>query len=111
MDDKEYVKAFEIISEAGDSKALSMEAVQWAKKGDFEKALECLKAAREKMNSVHDVQTDMFTEEANGNPAKVNIILVHAQDHLTMSIMAYDNAEMMIDLYKELQEMKRKMDE
>lgn len=109
MDDNEYTLAFEIIAETGDSQALSTDAVRAAKEGDFEKAESLLKEAQEKMNNVHNLQTDMFTEEANGNPTKVNIMMVHAQDHLTMCLMAYDNAEMMIDLYKELYALKKEI--
>ena len=48
----------------------------------------------------------MIQEEANGSPVEVNIILVHAQDHLTMAMMARDNAEEFIHLYRVIKELK-----
>lgn len=107
MDEQNYMTAFAIIAEAGDSKAQSMEAIRCAKEGRFDEAEEHLKNAQEKMNEVHNTQTELFTEEANGNPTDVNVILVHAQDHLTMCIMAYDNAQIVMELYKEIYEMKK----
>ena len=47
----------------------------------------------------------MLTEEANGEKNKINIILVHAQDHLTMATMAMENAKRWIKLNKKLQKM------
>ena len=42
----------------------------------------------------------MLQQEAEGNPVKVNIILVHAQDHLTMAMMMRDMAEQFVNLYQ-----------
>ena len=52
------------------------------------------------MHAAHEVQFNLIRDEANGNSVEVNIILVHAEDHLTMAILASDLAERFIDLYK-----------
>ena len=45
-------------------------------------------------------------QEAEGNPVPVNIILVHAQDHLTMAQVMRDMAEQFMDLYQTVQTLK-----
>jgi len=99
-----YETSFELIGVAGDSKAESMAAIECGRNGDFEGARAHLTAADEAMTKAHDVQTDMLKQEAEGNPVAVNIILVHAQDHLTMAQVMRDMAEQFIELYKELQD-------
>lgn len=106
MDDTKYEIAFQLIMEAGNSKAESMSAIQAARQGDMEQANLFLKNAETEMRKAHQLQIDMIQEEAAGKPVDVNIILVHAQDHLTMAIMARDMAEEMIEMYRMCSEVK-----
>lgn len=99
-----YEASFTLIGIAGDSKAESMAAIECSKRGDFEGARQHLAAADETMVKAHDAQTEMLQQEAEGNPVAVNIILVHAQDHLTMAQVMRDMAEQFVDLYHTLQE-------
>ncbi len=103
----EYQVAFELIAVAGDSKAESMAAIEAASEFRFEEAQELLKSADEKMAEAHHIQTDMLQREASGQKADVNIILVHAQDHLTTAIIMRDQAEMMIKLYKTIEKLSK----
>lgn len=107
MDDNKYLGAFQIIMNAGNSKSASLMAVEAAKDGDFEEAELRLKEAEKEMRAAHQSQIDMIQQEAGGNPVEVNIILVHAQDHLTMAMMAKDFAEQFVELYKQLSELKK----
>ena len=97
-----YEASFQLIGIAGDSTAESRAAIECAKTGDFEGAEKHLAAADKSMVEAHESQTAMLQQEAEGNPVAVNIILVHAQDHLTMAQMARDMADQMIALYKEI---------
>ena len=47
------------------------------------------------------MQFELTQAEANGNTVDINIILIHAEDHLTMAIMASDFAERFIELYRD----------
>lgn len=105
MNDENYTVAFEIITNAGNSKSASLMAIEAAREFDFEKATEYLEEAKESMHLAHDAHFDMIQNEANGNSVDVNIILVHAQDHLTMAIMANDYALEMIELYRMIQKL------
>lgn len=106
MGEDKYAAAFELIMNAGNAKSSALMAIEAARDFDFEEAEKCLKEAEADMRKAHQAQFDMIQEEANGNPIEVNIILVHAQDHLTMAMMARDNAEEFINLYKVIKELK-----
>ena len=101
-----YEASFTLIGIAGDSKAESMQAIDCCQQGDFEGARKHLAAADETMVKAHDAQTEMLQQEAEGNPVPVNIILVHAQDHLTMAQVMRDMAEQFMDLYQTVQTLK-----
>lgn len=100
MEDSKYLNAFQIILNAGDSKSASYLAVEAAREFRFEEAGNHLAEAEAKMRLAHQAQIDMIQQEAKGEPVEVNIILVHAQDHLTMAMMARDQAGEFIHLYK-----------
>ncbi len=106
MSDEDYGVAFHLIAAAGDSKSDSMNAIRAAREGNFEKAEEFLKSAEKKMNQAHEMQFDMIQQESSGNPVAVNIILVHAQDHLTMALVVKEMAVEIMELYKRIMEQK-----
>ena len=102
-DDKKYQEAFELIMNAGNARSAAIMAVEAARNGDFEEAEQCIENAEKDMRLAHQSQTDMIQQEALGNSVEVNIILVHAQDHMAMAIMAIDNAKEFTHLYRQLQ--------
>ena len=79
-----------------------MEAIQAAKAGDFELAEEKLKAADESLLQAHHAQTEMLTQEANGNPVELSLLMVHGQDHLMTGMMFKDLAKELVDMYREI---------
>ena len=93
MDETKYSGAFQIIMNAGNSKSAALMAIE----------------AATEMRAAHQAQIDMIQQEAAGNSVDVNIILVHAQDHLTMAILAKDLAEQFVELYRQMSEMKQQM--
>lgn len=100
MNETNYEIALQLIMSAGDAKADSMSAIKAARAGDFEAAADLLQKAEGKMRDAHQLQINLIQQEAGGQPVEVNIILVHAQDHLTMAMTAQDMAEEMIQLYQ-----------
>lgn len=102
MDPEEYQKAFAMISHAGNAKSNVMLAIRAAREGEAAKARDLLAEANNDLDEAHRTQTKMLTEEARGNPVHVNIILVHAQDHLTGAILVRDLAEEFIQIHEKL---------
>ncbi|AWI05234.1 PTS lactose/cellobiose transporter subunit IIA [Clostridium drakei] len=91
---------FELILYAGNGRSYSMEAIQEAKKGNYKKADELIKKASEELGKAHEFQTKLIQAEANGQSKPVNILLVHAQDHLMTAMTVRDLAIEIVELYK-----------
>ena len=99
LDPADYEAAFQIISTAGAAKSESMLAIRAAREGDQTAAKEALARADEVLHEAHTLQTDLITAEARGQSVQVNVILIHAQDHLTGAILIRDLAEEFVHLY------------
>lgn len=108
--DEEYAAAFELITKAGSSKSSSMMALQAARAGDQAKARELLDEAGAALLEAHHLQTDLVQQEAAGNRVKLNIILIHAQDHLTGAILVKDLAEELLLVHEALRGLTARLD-
>lgn len=102
MDAADYDVAFKIIAVAGNAKSSAMMAIGESRDGNFEQAEKLLAEADEDLAKAHDFQTKMLSEEARGNAVPLNIILIHAQDHLTGAILVRDLADEFINVNKRL---------
>ncbi|SHK07168.1 PTS lactose/cellobiose transporter subunit IIA [Paramaledivibacter caminithermalis] len=91
---------FTIITYSGDARSSSMEAITYAKQGDFEKAKECIEEAIEKLELAHKEQTKLIQAEAQGEKHNISLLLIHAQDHLMNAMTVKDLANEFIDIYK-----------
>lgn len=92
--------AFELILFAGNGRSCAMEAIQEAKKGNFERAEELLKEATTELGKAHGFQTKLIQGEASGEANSVNILLIHAQDHLMTAMTVRDLATEIVELYR-----------
>ena len=75
--------AFGLIAMAGDARSKAFEALRLAKEGKFDEA-------------------DDMMKQAGGEHTEVNVMLVHAQDHLMTSILAQELIAELIDVHKRL---------
>lgn len=97
--------AMEIIANSGMARSCYMEAVKLAKNNEFEKANEKMAEGEKYYFEAHEVQNKLIFKEAGGEEKIiVNILIVHAQDHLTMALMSKDNSKEFIELYKTIYE-------
>ena len=48
------------------------------------------------------MQTELICNEADGNGIAMNLLMVHAQDHLMNSILARELVEELIDVYRRI---------
>lgn len=92
--------SFEIISAVGAARSYYIEAIQEAKKGNFDKAEESIEEGNKMFQEGHHAHAKLVQQEANGEKVEVNILLVHAEDQLmsaeTFKILATE----FIDLYR-----------
>lgn len=94
--------AFTVILHAGNAKAEAYKALGEAKEGNFENVEEYLKNAKNELNEVHGVQTELLTAEANGEGCSAPIILIHAQDHLMTAMSEINLVEELIICNREI---------
>ncbi len=105
MENLEHI-IFELIAMSGSARSNAFEALESAKNDDFEKAWKHMKQAKMEITEAHKYQTSLIHQEASGKEVKMNILLVHAQDHLMTSILANDLISKMIDMQKEISSLK-----
>ncbi len=102
--DKETMEAtvMELIINAGESKSYAMEALSSAKKSDWQQVDICLKHSAEASKRAHDVQTQLIGLDEGEGKVPVNLIMVHAQDHIMTSMLARELIQEMIELRREM---------
>lgn len=99
-DEENEMLSFEIIAAAGNARSLSFQALAAAREGDFEKADDLMAQADQADLEAHDVQTSLLVREANGDHTPVDVMLVHAQDHMMTAMLAHELIKEMIELYR-----------
>ncbi|WAA10123.1 PTS lactose/cellobiose transporter subunit IIA [Fervidibacillus albus] len=96
--------SFQIILNGGNARSLAMEAIELAKKGQFDAAEQKIEEANEAMSIAHRYQTDLVQGEARGEKVEIRILLIHAQDHLMNAMTVIDLAKEIIQVYKKVNE-------
>lgn len=94
--------AFEIILNSGNARAIVHEGFEAMRNGDYDLAEQKLEEANEEFLKAHHAQTDLLQEYASGTDIKIEIIMVHAQDHLMTTMTLREVALEMLELYKKI---------
>lgn len=100
MDTKTDLISMQIIASSGDARSSAFGALEEAKNGNFEEADELLKQCNVAATEAHKAQTQLLFDEANGTKHDINVLLIHAQDHLMSSMLATELIKELIELYK-----------
>lgn len=94
--------AFGIILSSGNARTIVHEAFAAMREGEYEKAEQLLEDANADMLEAHHAQTNLLQEYASGTEIKIEIIMVHAQDHLMTTMTLREVAIEMLALYRRL---------
>ena len=92
--------SFGIIASAGQARSLAFEALKAARTNDFETAGKLLAESRDASLEAHHQQTKLLSKEAAGEHTPVDVMLVHAQDHLMTAMLAQELIGELVNLYK-----------
>lgn len=92
--------SFGIVAASGQARSLAFEALEAAKKHDFDHADELMEESKKASLEAHHQQTALLSREAEGKHTEVNVLLVHAQDHLMTSMLAQELIRELIELYR-----------
>ena len=94
--------AFNIILHSGTARALVHDAINLMKVHDFEGAQAKMAEADEELVAAHQSQTDLLQSFAGGTKIEIEIIMVHAQDHLMTTMTLKEIAIELEPIYKAL---------
>ena len=94
------VVAFEIILHSGSARTSVHEAFADMREGHYNEAAEKLEVANADLLEAHHAQTNLLQEYASGTDIKIEIIMVHAQDHLMTTMTLREVALEMLNLYR-----------
>jgi len=92
--------AFELILSSGDARTLVHEAFKKMREDQFNEADEKINAANDSIVQAHKAQTGLLQSYANGDKIEMEIIMVHAQDHLMTTITLKEVAAELLLMYQ-----------
>lgn len=96
------VAAFNIILHSGTARTSVHEAFAKMREGAYEEADAILDQANEEILEAHHAQTKLLQDYASGVDIKIEIIMVHAQDHLMTTMTLHEVAREMLVLYQKI---------
>ncbi len=100
---------FQIISNVGAARSSYIEAIHRAKAGDFEGAAASIATGQTQFLAGHEAHFQLISREAGGENVGGSLILVHAEDQLMSAEGFKIIAEEMIDSYKRIAELEKKI--
>lgn len=100
----DYEKSFEIILHAGNAKNMAMEAINEAENSNFKKAYELLDQTNDEILLAHEGHKDLLVKLANGERVDVDLLMVHAEDHLNSATEEILMAKHIVKLYERMGE-------
>jgi PTS system cellobiose-specific IIA component len=92
--------SFKIISAVGTARSLYIEAIQEAKKGNFQRAEELIKEGEEVFIQGHHAHSELIQQEACGQAVVPTLMLMHTEDQLMSADGFKIIAEEFIEVYK-----------
>lgn len=91
--------SFAMIAKVGAAKSSYLEAIKFAKQGDFDKANKLYEEGNVLRIEGHEIHFELVQREANGDANELSLILIHAEDQLANAEMMQILAQEMIDNY------------
>lgn len=89
-----------LVVNGGQARSLAIEAIRAAKTGDFGQADRLLAECDASLFETHEVQTEMIQKEAGGEHMPVQLLMVHAQDHLMNAMTVRDLAVEIVEILR-----------
>ena len=93
---------FGIITYVGTARTYFINAVQCAKKGNFEEAQELIRQGDQAFTEGHHIHADLLALDANGKLNQSGLILMHAEDQLMSAESFKIIADEMIQNYERI---------
>ncbi|MBP2657729.1 MAG: celC [Firmicutes bacterium] len=108
MDQNTEMIAFNIILNSGNARATIHNAIKkGARVNNFEVFDRLIAEAENELHEAHNAQTQLLQDFAGGNNFTVDILMVHAQDHLMTTMVFKETAIELCELYKVINSLKK----
>lgn len=92
---------FEIVAYSGDARSSLLGLLKEVRVGNFSNVKDKLQEADENLKLAHNAQTQVLSNEANGEDLELGFIFIHGQDHLMTTLLLRDLVQDFIELYQE----------
>ncbi|MDX8000513.1 PTS lactose/cellobiose transporter subunit IIA [Xenorhabdus sp. Reich] len=96
-----------LLVHSGSARSNALMALQQAKEGNFQQAEVLMEESRQETRAAHVIQTKLIGLDEGCGKLSINLITVHAQDHLMNAMVIQDLANNIIDLYQRLPPIER----
>ena len=93
----------ELIINSGESKSCAMQALYAAKARKWDEVDGLLEESTAASKRAHVVQTQLIGMDQGTGKVPVNLIMVHAQDHIMTSMLARELIEELIEVHRKIQ--------
>ncbi|WP_170138671.1 PTS lactose/cellobiose transporter subunit IIA [Edaphovirga cremea] len=90
----------ELIINAGESRSCAMQALQAARKYQWDQVDILLAESKLAAKRAHGVQTELIGQDEGEGKLPVNLIMVHAQDHIMNAMLARELVEELVRVYR-----------
>ena len=101
MNGIEYI-SFQIIAASGTARSYYIEAIQYARNKEFEKAENCIIEADKEYINAHYIHTKLIQNEAINKDSEINILLIHALDQMMSAETFGIISKEFIELFKKI---------
>ena len=98
-------QCFQIISAVGMARSSYIEAIQEAKKANFERAREMIEEGDKSFLQGHEAHAKMIQQEAGGEKVETGLLLIHAEDQLMTTSLMHEMAGQMVEMYRKMYEL------
>ncbi|EJB9340927.1 PTS lactose/cellobiose transporter subunit IIA [Salmonella enterica] len=92
----------ELLIYAGQARSDAMEAIAASRRKEWDTANSLMLSSEAACREAHKIQTALIGLDEGTGKVTVNLILVHAQDHLMAAMLCQDLARELVDLRKEM---------
>ncbi|GAT18180.1 cellobiose-specific PTS system IIA component [Secundilactobacillus silagincola] len=106
MGDEEQHVAMQLILVAGDVKKQVFKGIELAKKGLIQDARTKLDNAEKRLGEGHQFQSHYISEHVDSDEGP-SLLMVHAQDHLSMAMTTIEMGRELVTVYERLNQIEQ----
>lgn len=93
-------RSFHLILKSGNARSLAFEALRVVKEDKINEAKAKLIKANEELLQAQKLHAQMLRDMANNQTIEINLLLIHAQDHVSSSECCLSMAKEVIEIYE-----------